>query len=393
MIRITFFFFCFAFMSCHTSKITHAYTDKVVLEKILVKAGSNADNIKKVIQNVSKNQKPGALFLLNHMPEKDITSLTTEFISDQLNWAYVARDEFSWCRTLPDSVFYNEVLPYCSLDEDRDNWRPQFYKTFKPLVKDCHNIYQAIDSVNLNIQKILGVDYNVKRSKVNNSPLQAIREKMATCTGLSFLLVNAFRSVGIPARIAGTPMWTNMRGNHSWVEVWINGEWYFTEYYPDGLNKSWFVADAGRADIQNPRHWIYAASYKPSQTSYPLVWDRASKEIHAENVTQRYIRLYEKQMEKEKLMEDELWAEIVLYTSPASNVRVSKKITIKANDKEIDFGYSPSATDDLNKYLKIRLKKSTPYTLEYTDEQGKILSTEKTTGIQAIELIVLYEKM
>lgn len=200
---------------------------------------------------------------------------------------------------------------------------------------------------------------------------------MATCTGLSFLLVNAFRSVGIPARIAGTPMWTNMRGNHSWVEVWINGEWYFTEYYPDGLNKSWFVADAGRADIQNPKHWIYAASYKPSQTYYPLVWDRASTEIHAENVTERYIRLYEKQMEKEKLMEDELWAEIVLYTSSTSNVRVSRKITIKSKDKEVDFGYSPSATDDLNKYLKVRLKKSTPYTLEYTDEQGKVLSTEK----------------
>ncbi|MBK9568322.1 MAG: transglutaminase domain-containing protein [Saprospiraceae bacterium] len=390
MLRITFFFFCITIISCHTSKIPHANTDKVVLEKIYSRAGSNAENIKNVIQNVPKNQKPGALFLLNHMPEKDITTLTSEFISDQLNWAYVARDEFSWCRTLPDSVFYNEVLPYCSLDENRDNWRLQFYKTFKPLVRDCRNLYQAIDSVNLNIQKVLGVDYNVKRSKVNNSPLQAISEKMATCTGLSFLLVNAFRSVGIPARIAGTPMWTNMRGNHSWVEVWINGEWYFTEYYPDGLNKSWFVADAGRADIQNPKHWIYAASYKPSQTYYPLVWDLASTEIHAENVTERYIRLYEKQMEKEKLMEDELWAEIVLYTSSTSNVRISRKITIKSKDKEVDFGYSPSATDDLNKYLKVRLKKSTPYTLEYTDEQGKVLSTEKTTGIQASEPIVLY---
>ena len=67
-----------------------------------------------------------------------------------------------------------------------------------------------------------------------------MKEKMATCTGLSFLLVDAFWSVGIPARMAGTPMWTNMKGNHSWVEVWVDGEWYFTEYYPEDLNKSWF---------------------------------------------------------------------------------------------------------------------------------------------------------
>ena len=390
MYRIISLLVLFSLLGCQTTKLSRAEEEKQLFDNLYTRAGSNAENIKKVIQNVPKIQKPGALFLFRHMPEKDLNTLTSEFISDQLNLAYVARDEFSWCRALPDSIFYNEVLPYCSLDEDRDNWRPQFYETFKPLVKDCLNMYQAIDSVNMNIQKILGVDYNVKRSKVNNSPLQAIREKMATCTGLSFLLVNAFRSVGIPARIAGTPMWTNMRGNHSWVEVWINGEWYFTEYYPEALNSSWFVADAGKADLQNPKHWIYAASYKPSHTHYPLVWDSTFTAIHAENVTERYIRLYEKQLEKEKLLDDELWAEIVLYTSPTSNIRVSRKITIKANDKVIDFGYSPAATDDLNRYLKIRLKKNTQYTLEYTDEFGKIISAEKTTGNQVSEPIVLY---
>lgn len=390
MIRISFFFFCFAFISCHTSQITNAKTDKVVLEKIYIKAGSNAENIKKVIQNVPKIQKPGALFLLRHMPAKDLNTLTSEFISDRLNWAYMARDQFSWCRALPDSIFYNEVLPYCSLDEDRDNWRQQFYQTFKPLVKDCRNIYQAIDSVNLNIQKVLGVDYNVKRSKVNISPLQAIREKMATCTGLSFLLVNAFRSVGIPARIAGTPMWTNMRGNHSWVEVWIDGQWYFTEYYPEALNKSWFVADAGKADIQNPKHWIYAASYKPSHTYYPLVWDSTSTAIHAENVTERYIRLYEKTLENEKLNDDELWAEIVLYKSSTSNERISKKITIKSKGNEVDFGYSPLATDDLNKYLKIRLKKNSQYTLEYAGDHENMIAAQISTDPGFSNPITLY---
>ncbi len=392
MYRIILFIFLISQMSCQTSKLYKTEVDKLQLEVIYKRGGSNAENIRKVIKTIPKAQKDGALFLLTHMPEKDITTLSAEFISDQLKWAFIARDEFSWCRALHDSIFYNEVLPYCSLDEDRDNWRPRFYNTFKPLVKGCTNINQAIDSINRNIQRVLGVDYNVKRSKVNNSPLQAIREKMATCTGLSFLLVNAFRSVGIPARIAGTPMWTNMRGNHSWVEVCINGEWYFTEYYPDGLNKSWFVADAGRADIQNPKHWIYAASYKPGEIHYPLVWDLDSRAIPAVNVTERYIRLYEKQLEKEKLKDDELWAEIVLYTSLTANVRVSKKISIKVNDQEVDFGYSPSLTDDLNKYLKIRLKKNTQYTLEYRDEKESLVLVDKITGDGVSETIMLYEK-
>lgn len=362
------------------------------LNKIYAKAGSNVDNIKAVLKNTPSNQINGAIFLLKHMPEKDITTLSSAFISDQIMWSYKAKSTFKWCKKLPDSIFFNEVMPYFSLDENRDNWRSQFYSLFEPKVKGCKTIYQAIDSVNLNIQKILGVDYNTKRSKVNISPFQAINEKMATCTGLSFLLVNAFRSVGIPARIAGTPMWTNMRGNHSWVEVWINGEWYFTEYYPDGLNKSWFLADAGKADINNAKHWIYAASYKPSHTFYPLVWDSASKAIHAENVTPRYIKLYDKQLLHEKLNDNLLWAEIVLRESPSSPKRVVQRINVSADDSPVDFGYTPSETDDLNKYLKIKLKKNKRYFFQFFDENGKIKEVEQSFGDEDSKMITLYVK-
>jgi hypothetical protein len=254
-------------------------------------------------------------------------------------------------------------------------------------------IYEAIDSVNLNIQKILGVDYNVNRSKVNISPLQALKEKMATCTGLSILLIDAFRSVGIPARIAGTPMWTNMRGNHSWVEVWINGEWHFTEYYPDGLNKSWFVADAGKADIQKPEHWIYAASYKPTSIHFPLVWDSLSTNIHAINVTERYIKLYDKQLSEEKLSEDELMGEIVLLQSPRSDKRISRRISVRQGDTEVNFGYSPSEVDDLNRFLKVKLKKNTLYNFEFLNSSDQLVTVSKLTGSGSIEsIILLFEK-
>jgi hypothetical protein len=229
----------------------------------------------------------------------------------------------------------------------------------------------------------LGVEYNTKRSAVNISPFQAIKEQMATCTGLSFLLVNAFRSVGIPARIAGTPLWTNMRGNHSWVEVWIDGEWYFTEYYPDALNKSWFLADAGKADPQKPVHWIYAASYKPADTHYPLVWDRESKEIHAVNVTDRYIRLYEEQLVGQELKEDEILVDLVLYKNEKeqnAQGRISERILVFEGENQLDFGYSPLPTDDLNKFLKFRLKKDSTYRLEFAGADGQTKSKTIDTG-------------
>ena len=60
----------------------------------------------------------------------------------------------------------------------------------------------------------------------------------ASCTGVSIFFIDALRSVGIPARIAGTPAWNSVytNGNHNWLEVWT-GEtdgWQFIEAAPAG---------------------------------------------------------------------------------------------------------------------------------------------------------------
>ncbi|MEL1241971.1 transglutaminase-like domain-containing protein [Flavobacterium flavipallidum] len=349
-----------------------------LLKEALEKSGERKDSLRYFLNTVPKQQYEAASFLIAFMPERDLKTLTIPYIKDQLEGAFKARRDFSWCAQLPDSIFYNEVLPYYCFDEKRDNWRNDFYLKFAPLVKDCKDIRQAIKAVNSNARKILAVDYNVNRSIVNISPFQSIEEKMATCTGLSFLLVDAFRSVGIPARMAGTPMWTNMKGNHSWVEVWVDGQWYFTEYYFEDLNKAWFVADAGRADISNPRHWIYASSYKPKETYFRLEWDTLSRAIHAENVTQRYIDIYEKQKQLENLKPDEIWISLQLYKSKLDKKeqRISEKITIVKEGKDLDFGYSPSPIDDLNKFLKFKVTKNTTYQIVYTDDKGKEKRTE-----------------
>ncbi|KQB42194.1 Transglutaminase domain-containing protein [Flavobacterium daejeonense] len=346
---------------------------EALLHTALEKSGDRKDSLQYFLNTVPKKHYEGASFLIAYMPERDLKTLSIPYISDQIEGAYKAREEFSWCAKLPDSIFFNEVLPYYCFDERRDNWRNDFYLKFSSVVKDCKDIRQAIKAVNANIRDILLVDYNINRSIVNISPFQSIKEKMATCTGLSFLLVDAFRSVGIPARIVGTPMWTNMKGNHSWVEVWVDGQWYFTEYHPEDLNKAWFVADAGRADMSNPRHWIYASSYKPKDTYFRLEWDTLSKAIHAENVTKRYIDLYEKKKVLENLKPDEVWISVQLFQSKSDKdlKRVSEKIVLEEEGKQIDFGYSPSPIDDLNKFLKFKVSKNKSYQLLYADNKGK----------------------
>lgn len=114
----------------------------------------------------------------------------------------------------------------------------------------------------------------------------------ATCTGLSIILVDACRAVGIPARAVGTPMWSNGRGNHTWVEIW-DGDWHFLgadEYDPKGLDRGWFNDDAARAQADNPEHAIYATSWKRDQLTFPMVWAAGVRDVGAVNVTARYAK-------------------------------------------------------------------------------------------------------
>lgn len=378
-----------------------------LLDSAMLMAGDNASELLKALEEASKPQKEGMAFLISYMPKRDQVSLTADFLLENVEYAYLARDKYPWCSELPDSIFFNEVLPYANITESRDPWRKDFYERFSKYVDDKDNIIDAIFAIADTIKDEVQVEYNTRRSKVDSSPREAMAEHMATCTGLSILLTDAFRSVGIPSRLAGTAMWTNYRGNHTWSEVWVDEKWQFIEYYPDTLNKSWFLADAGKADPENPLHWIYAVSYKPTGQYYYAgvstmhLFDRLDLNLLPEafrsryermkefrkdsledpyvwghNVTRMYIDLYRASLENARLGEDETMASFVVFEneeSQGSESRVSCRIDIIQDEKNINFGYSPRKTDDMNQFLKMRLKKGSSYRVKISSPEHNVV--------------------
>ena len=266
-----------------------------LLDKALATAGNNAIELQTALEKAPAEQKEGMAFLISYMPERDLKELKADFILENSAYAYKAREQFSWAKQIPDSIFFNEVLPYVSLNEKRENWRKEFFDRFSKYVVNCSDIFEAIDSINQNVRDEVMVDYSTKRKKPDQAPFESMEQHLASCTGLSIILTDAFRAVGIPSRVAGTPNWHDERGNHNWTEVWANGKWYFTEYYfPGQLDNAWFFADAGKAIKNNREKAIYASSFKPTGISFPLVWDENIKYVAAENVTDRYTELYRK---------------------------------------------------------------------------------------------------
>lgn len=228
-------------------------------------------------------------FLLATMPTRDLRRLDPAFVKANVDLALGARREFAWAKDVPEALFLNDVLPYAALDEDRDPWRAEFLAMLRPVVASCKTRREAILAVNAALRDLVKVDYNTQRRAPNQSPADSMRQGKASCTGLSILLVDAFRAVGIPARIAGCATWVTVQGNHNWVEVW-DGEWHFTEYYPDkgGLNRSWFLERAAYADPDRPETRIYATSWAPTGQAFPIIWDLRQRVIAGIDRTAAY---------------------------------------------------------------------------------------------------------
>ena len=356
-----------------------------LIDRTIATAGDNAKELKKALKEVPRNEREGMAFLISYMPERDAKTLSAAFLLENVQYAYKARAEFPWAKEVPDSVFLNDVVAYANLNENRESWRKDFYERFKKYVAPCKTMREAIDSVNKNVRDELLVDYNTKREKPDQAPYESMRQHMASCSGLSILLTDAFRAVGIPSRVAGTPAWHDDRGNHNWNEVWIDGQWRFTEYYPsDDLDQSWFLTDAGKAIKEDVRKAIYAASFKPTGCYFPLVWDENIRYVHAENVTDRYTSLYRAQLSAMPADGSHVALRVMVFKdkdhAEASGDRVATNLDVFKGEKQLYGGRSTGATQDMNDVLTFNVEKNQQYIIKYMNGKGEMQTQTVDVG-------------
>lgn len=253
-------------------------------------AGDNRGQLEQALRDCPSEQQAALQFLIQHMPPRDLQNLTAAFLLEHVAIAYEARAAAKWGSSIPDDIFFNEVLPYANVNEARDDVRRQLREQFWPVIKDMESISQAAARLNHEVFRQTGVHYSTQRRRPDQGPQETLDNKTASCTGLSILLIDACRACGIPARFVGTPRWSDNSGNHSWIEVWDNG-WHFTgaaEPTGDQLNQAWFTDRAAQATLGDRQHGIYAVSYRRTDLKFPLVWHRGENHVYAVEVTARY---------------------------------------------------------------------------------------------------------
>ncbi|MFM7807822.1 MAG: transglutaminase-like domain-containing protein, partial [Planctomycetota bacterium] len=181
-------------------------------------AGANRPELEKALAQVPAEQRASMEWLLGHMPPQDAASLSAEFLLTHVDHAYRAWKGAPWCAQVSEELYRDAILPYASVSETRECWMPGMRARCLPMVQGVTEPGLAAVRVNQKLFPEIGVKYSIKRRRSDQCPSESISTGLASCTGLSVLLVDACRSVGIPARFVGVPSWIDREGNHSWVE-------------------------------------------------------------------------------------------------------------------------------------------------------------------------------
>ncbi|MDA0802551.1 MAG: transglutaminase-like domain-containing protein [Planctomycetota bacterium] len=236
-------------------------------------------------------------FLVANMPERDLVSLRAEMLVEHLDYALRTRRESKWSKDIPVELWLDAVMPYAHVNERRDQWRKDYYERFFATTQAPDSIEQVALALNQLVFKDQNVVYHAtKRPKSNQSPYESRDAGYASCTGLSVMLADALRTGGIPARLAGTPLWLEKTGNHTWVEAWDGTMWRPVEAFSEqGFSRPWWAAQAAAlaaAGSPDPMHRLYASGWKHRPSHFVQAWSIEDASVPGDDVTAAYANLW-----------------------------------------------------------------------------------------------------
>lgn len=212
-------------------------------------------------EGLTTEQREALEFLYAYMPLCDLSEYDGEYFLRQVDGAFRAREFFHWGKSVPEEIFRHFVLVHRVNNEYMDDARDAFFEELKDRIKDM-SMYDAALEVNHWCHE--KVTYRGTDARTS-APLALVKTSWGRCGEESTFTTTALRAVGIPARQCYTPRWVHTDSNHAWVEVWIDGKWYYLgacEPEPE-MNVAWFDGPVQRAMMTHTT--VYGAYDGPEE--------------------------------------------------------------------------------------------------------------------------------
>ena len=194
---------------------------------------------------LSLQQEEALKFLFAYMPLSDLADYNGDFFLANANIALKTRNESPWGKDIPEDIFLHYVLPLRIVNEDLDSFRIAYYDEIQGRVKGMDATDAALEINHWCHEKVTGKPIGGR----NTGPVSTILSAWGRCGMMSIFTVASLRTAGIPARWVTAPVWAHNDGDHAWVEVWIDGKWYYMESCGPELvlDWAWFTEPARRA--------------------------------------------------------------------------------------------------------------------------------------------------
>ena len=238
--------------------------------------------------------------------------LSNGIIEPTINVSIHAKQYYPWTYNVPKEIYFEYVVNFANVNEARTNWRPLFHELVQPIIKpilvknstvgDRTKVKEVISLLNDKIWTVAAsysntdsIAFQHGQTPLIYDPMSVLLFGYASCTGLSIFFVDMLRTVGIPARLAGTAAWNGKEenGNHSWVEFFDSddGKWYIMETKPAS-------GQHNGVDLYDPCQWWFCNEAKVKDTlfwaarldkckgvSFPMAWDMDNNAVSGEDRT------------------------------------------------------------------------------------------------------------
>ena len=225
--------------------------------------------------NLMPFDKPNAETLGFHSPSSNLPDgLGNGIVHPTIELALDAKSSYPWTKYIPKSIYFEYVINFANVNEARSNWRPLFHSTLASIAENLAangaEVERVVHTVNQNLWTAFYKNRNSDGEKASIAfksgqtplvydPMSVIVYGYASCTGVSIVLVDALRALGIPARLAGTDAWHGdlENGNHSWIEFYGgDGKWHIMESLPASGGKGGDDEGDGKK-LLDPCQWWF----------------------------------------------------------------------------------------------------------------------------------------
>ena len=164
----------------------------------------------------------GELDFGRHDPVYDYSTITADFLTTQIDYAFRAWRERPWARALSWEDFRDYVLPYRGSNEPLEEWRVELFDKYATLpdeVTDSTDPVEAAALINRDIMTWFGFDPRFYYHPTDQGLLEMRTNGLGRCEDMTNVTIYAMRANGIGVTSDYTPYWANTGNNHAWNAI------------------------------------------------------------------------------------------------------------------------------------------------------------------------------